>query len=266
LKRVKENSTARSREMMIKTSYYFGVMAAVAALMACLLMAKPAAATPGSLQAWGENESGQLGNGTSGINTSSKSPVGVSNLNDTESVSADWYHSIALKEDGTVWAWGNNFNGQLGNGTSGTNADSDTPGQVMKKDDSTGILFPLAGVKAIAAGCNHSLALTEDGTVFAWGWNGGGQLGGGTYSPSDTPAKVQNLSEIKAIAAGGTHSLALKDDSTVRSWGDNEKGQLGDGTHTDRKTRVTVKTSNGSSLGGVKAVAAGQYHSLTTQL
>jgi alpha-tubulin suppressor-like RCC1 family protein len=171
---------------------------------------------------------------------------------------------VALKTDGTVWAWGLNDRGQLGNGTIGDGTNKNTPVQVSN----------LSGVKAIAAFGDFSLALKEDGTVWAWGRNTYGQLGDRTTTDRSKPVPVSGLSGVKAIAAGFNHGLALKTDGTVWAWGLNNRGQLGDGTTTMRNTPVQVKnrplTTNSrwskslqeSNLSGVKAIDAGLDHSL----
>ena len=92
-------------------------------------------------------------------------------------IAEGWDHSLALKGDGTVWAWGYNEYGELGNGT---NSDSNVPVQVLG----------LTGITAITEGWDHSLALKGDGTVWAWGYNGSGQLGNGTNINSNVPVQV----------------------------------------------------------------------------
>ena len=154
------------------------------------------------------------------------------------------YHSLTLKNDGTVWAWGRNDFGELGNGTTTSRY---TPVQVKG----------LTNVVAIAAGYDHSLALRSDGTVWAWGLNGNGQLGDGTTTNRTTPVQVKGLTNVVAIAAGVYHSLAIRSDGTVWTWGYNTYGQLGDGTTTNKTTPVQVK-----GLTNVVAIAAGVYHSL----
>jgi RHS repeat-associated protein len=118
---------------------------------------------------------------------------------------------------------------------------------------------PLDGVKAIAAGISHGLALREDGTVWVWGWNSRGQLGIGSYSSKQSAVQITALgTDNVSIGAGYQHSLAVKAGSgAVVAWGDNDKGQLGDGTTTGSNVPVAV-----SGLTGVAAVAGGNGHSL----
>jgi len=196
------------------------------------------------------NGSGQLGNGTF---TNSNTPAQVSGLSGVTAIAGGAEHSLALKSDGTVWAWGNNALGQLGNGTF---TDSNTPVQVL----GPGGVGNLSGVTALAVGGGqnlHSLALKSDGTVWAWGFNNQGQLGNATFTSSNTPVQVSGLSGVTAIAGGVFHSLALKSDGTVWAWGFNGQGQLGNGTNTDSNTPVQT-----SGLTGVRAIAGGNYHSL----
>jgi hypothetical protein len=149
-----------------------------------------------------------------------------------------------LKNDGTVWAWGYNNYGQLGNGTY---SNSNVPVQVSG----------LTGVTAIAWGWWHSLALKNDGTVWAWGYNKQGQLGDGTKTDSNVPVQVSGLTGVTAIAGSWKHSLALKNDGTVWAWGYNGDGQLGNGTNTNSNVPVQV-----SGLAGITAIAGGYQHSL----
>jgi hypothetical protein len=146
--------------------------------------------------------------------------------------------------NGQAWACGNNYYGQLGDGT---NNNSNAPVTVSG----------LTGARAVAAGYAHSIALRSDGTVRAWGFNDQGQLGDGTNISSNVPVTVSGLTGARAVAAGYAHSIALKSDGTVRAWGANSNGQLGDGTNISSNVPVTV-----SGLTGVTAVAAGGGHSL----
>lgn len=143
------------------------------------------------------------------------------------SVSA-YSHVLALNDDGTVWAWGNNQYGQLGIGIMGE--DMSTPQKVL-----------IDNVTAVSAGFLHSLALKNDGTVWAWGHGEYGELGDGGNGSRSSPVQVKGLTDIVAIAAAGTSSFALKKDGTVWAWGNNEGGYLGDGTTEHRSTPVQVK-------------------------
>jgi alpha-tubulin suppressor-like RCC1 family protein len=135
-----------------------------------------------------------------------------------------------LTPAGALWAWGNNWFGQLGDGAT-TNGCSAPPNAVRT---------PLTGVVAAAGGFEHSLALTRDGKVWAWGGNDDGELGDGTTSRQAAPVPVATLDHVTAIAAGGRHSLALRDDGSVWAWGNNDFGQLGDGTLQRRLRPVRV--------------------------
>lgn len=190
----------------------------------------------------GENTYGQLGDGTAVARWTPVPVVGLSSS--IKGISTGQYHTVAVKNDGTVWTWGYNGYGQLG---TGNNFDRLTP-------------FSISGVSsvvAVAAGQNHSLALTSGGIVWGWGYNGYGQLGDGTTTQRLTPVQVILLTNVVAIAAGQNFSLALKSDGTVWGWGYNGYGQLGDGTTTTRQSPVQV-----TALTGVTQIAAGAYHSM----
>jgi alpha-tubulin suppressor-like RCC1 family protein len=231
----------------------------------------------GTVWAWGSNSLGQLGEGRN--IDADLAPVQVKGLSDVIAIAAGLIHSLAVKSDGTVWAWGDNSNGQLGrkpstrpNTCTPDGCDlSPTPIQVDKLSD----------VKAIAAGGAHSLALKKDGTVRAWGLDTLGELGIGgssdTCGPNGrvctiTPTKV-DLSNILAVAAGGGHSLALKNDGTVWAWGANYAGQISTSfgmctpegstrTISCSTTPVEVADPDGDILSGVMMIAAGEEHSL----
>ncbi|HUP70392.1 MAG TPA: RHS repeat-associated core domain-containing protein [Acidimicrobiales bacterium] len=200
----------------------------------------------GTVWAWGDNSNGQIGSGA--VPNPATSPVQVPGLTEVTSVAGGGFHSLALKSDGSVTAWGSNITGQLGNST--TSVVPSGPVQA------TG----LSGVSAVAAGRDHSLGLKSDGTVWAWGFNGSGQLGNNSTTSSSVPLQVTGLSGVTAIAGGGDHSLALKSDGTVWAWGANDSGQLGTASTIDSLVPVQV-----SGLAGAVAVAAGSTHSLAAR-
>jgi alpha-tubulin suppressor-like RCC1 family protein len=202
-----------------------------------------------TVRAWGANFYGQLGNGS--IANGVLNPVKVRNLSRVVAVAAGGNHSLALTSDSTVWSWGNNLTGQLGN-----NSIFSSYSAVQVQD----IGAPLTGVKAIAAGAHHSLALKTDGTVWAWGYNQYGQLGGAYGSVSTVPMQVASLNSVKLIAAGGQFSVAVKDDNTVWVWGYNGFGQLGQNPETVPSSVVPLQVTG--IPGTITAVTAGSDHIL----
>lgn len=191
----------------------------------------PAINAAGAMLSWGTNRDGELGYVSTmhGCNVPCQpAPQLVPPIKFFVAMTGGEHHTLAVKADGTVWAWGYNGYGELGNGQ--IQPDSNyTPGQVAG----------LAGVRAVAAGVKHSVALKRDGTVWTWGWNAFGQLGAPSGDDcwgdpcSLRPVQVVGpngagyLSDVVAIAAGSTHSLAVKQDGTVWAWGDNLYGELG---------------------------------------
>ena len=198
----------------------------------------------GSVLAWGQNYDGELGDGTT-FESFRRAPSQVVGLSDVAIIAAKGPHSLALRGDGTVWAWGYNAKGELGDGTT---VDRSVPVEVIGLTDAI----------AIATGYYHSLAIKQDGTVWAWGSNEYGQLGIGTTIGKSSPVQVIGLTGAVAIAAGQRHSLALLSDGTVWAWGDNEQGELGDSTNA-RSRLSPVRVSN---LDTVTAVASGSLHSI----
>jgi alpha-tubulin suppressor-like RCC1 family protein len=217
--------------------------------------------------AWGSNSTGQLGSGTNDTTpTAHPNPVQVGNLTDVLAVAGGGLHSLAIESDGTddgtandgtVWAWGNDFNGQLGDG--GTNTNKNAPVQASGLTD----------VADVAGGNNHSLAVKSDGTVWSWGFNNRGQLGydpdpatTDTFENSGTPGQVSGLTDVVDVAGGTSHSLAVKSDGTVWSWGFNDVGQLGNGATSSTPNPIPVQASG---LTDVVAIAAGSHHSLAVK-
>lgn len=223
----------------------------------------------GAVWAWGLSVNGSLGDGTSD-GRYQRTPIqvlgpgGTGTLNDVIAVATSSFEGgLALKRDGTVWAWGAEDNGALGDGN--TSGFSGTPVQVVGPG---GVGF-LTDIVSIAAYAGHSLALKSDGTVWAWGFNAYGQVGDGSTTARSTPVQVVGpggtgfLTNVIAIAAGQLSSVALKSDSTVWTWGDNSYAELGNGTYTNSSTPVEVVGPGGSgTLSGVVAIAAGALHVL----
>ena len=204
----------------------------------------------GTVWAWGGNNYGQLGDGS---RTDSNVPVQVEdeNLDGVIAIAAGPNHTVALKNDGTVWAWGDNTYGILGDGTT---TQSNVP---VKAEDITGVVAVAAGGKDNEC---HTVALKEDGTVWAWGNNISGQLGNDSKTHSIVPVQVQNLNGVTAVAAGHRYTVALKNDGTVWTWGDNHYGQLGNGESglfsEDKLTPIEA------SITDVAAIAAGYHHTV----
>ncbi|MBI4945910.1 MAG: T9SS type A sorting domain-containing protein [Bacteroidetes bacterium] len=209
--------------------------------------------TDGSVWPWGWNTNGQLGDGTT---TQSLTPVQVSGLAGITAVGAGGGFSVALKNDGTVWTWGYNGDGNLGDGTATQHL---TPVQVLA--GASGCATYLCDIIAIDVMDRSVFAVRNDGTVWAWGWNGNGQLGDGTTITKLTPVQVSGLAGITAVSAGSGFSVALKNDSTVWAWGGNIYGQLGDGTTTQQLTPVQVVGTGGVGfLTGITDIGTGMYH------
>jgi alpha-tubulin suppressor-like RCC1 family protein len=222
----------------------------------------------GTVWSWGINSCdpnnfsvgacGKLGDGTS---TQRQVPVevhGPGNSGYLDSVTAiigGEHHNLALRSDGTIWAWGANFVGQLGTGNF---VNTETPVQVSG----------LISVTKLGGRGYHSLAVTIDGNVWAWGWNSKGQLGhdttGQACSPplfgtcSNVPVQVLGISNPLTVTGGGFFSLALMPDHTVMAWGANGSGELGDGSYANRAAPVQVSAV----LSHVVNISAGWAHAV----
>jgi alpha-tubulin suppressor-like RCC1 family protein len=249
--------------------------------------------TAGGLKCWGYNTNGELGDGGHSWRFT---PVDVTGLTSgVAAVSAGGNHTCALTSGGGVKCWGDNFYGQLGNGTTTSSSVpvdvtglssgvaavsggyehscavttaggvkcwgsgySSTPGDVV------GLT---SGVAAVSAGGGYTCALTSAGGVKCWGYNVVGQLGNGTTTDSSTPVDVSGLtSGVAAASANGAHTCALSTSGGVKCWGRNDLGLLGDGTYTGPQlcgsagACSTVPVDVSGLTGGIAAVAAGQAH------
>jgi uncharacterized repeat protein (TIGR01451 family) len=218
------------------------------------------------LFSWGRNDSGQLGNSSTGTNILQPTPVTAAGVLAGKTVittAAGPEHSLALCSDGTLAAWGANHHGQLGDGSLTPHNDPvavDTQSELSAFNGKT--------IIAVAAGSLHSLALCSDGSIIGWGSDQTGALGNGSGGIITTPVAVSTESGVSAlfdktviaIAAAGNHSMALCTDGTVATW-----GRLGDDVATQSIYPVAVNTNQGASaLFGktVTAIAAGACHRL----
>ncbi|HUY67187.1 MAG TPA: hypothetical protein VMV06_10250 [Acidimicrobiales bacterium] len=208
-----------------------------------------ASPTPGAVYAWFDNDAGQLGIGSytnSQVPVPSQMPPGVTST----AVAAGQSHSVALTSTGTVYAWGRNGEGQLGNNST---VNTTVPVQV---DLPAGVT-----ITAIASGWDQTLAVTSTGALYAWGMNKYGELGDGTTKKRDVPVLVHLPAgvSVTAVAAGQYHSLAVTSTGAVYAWGDNATGQLGDNSTTNSTVPVLVTLPTGVKA---TAVGAGDSHSL----
>lgn len=201
----------------------------------------------GTVWTWGTNIQGLLGNGSN--MTDSPIPVQVSGLLDVVDISAGGSHVLALKSDGSVWAWGMNWSGQLGNGTGGFFQFMNYPVKV----------YNLSGAAKIFAGGNFSFAIKKDGTVWAWGDNSS-YFGNGNFMGSYIPVQISNLQGLSLAIGRNSHNLAISTNGTAYAWGTNWYGELGNGTN------AFLSSSNFPqqilSLSGIVQVSPGSFYSL----
>jgi alpha-tubulin suppressor-like RCC1 family protein len=183
-----------------------------------------------NLYTWGSNGSGQLGDGTT---TSRSSPVTTAGAGTNwKQVATVATHTAAIKTDGTLWTWGNNGSGRVGDGTTTDRSSPVTTagGGTNWKEVSVG-----GGINGFDA------AIKTDGTLWTWGNNTNGRLGDGTTTPRSSPGTTAGGgSNWKQVSAGATHIGAIKTDGTLWTWGNNGSGRVGDGTTTDRSSPVTT--------------------------
>ena len=203
------------------------------------------------LYAWGYNQNGQLGDGTT---TDIRTPTKIGSVTTWIAVAAGRAHTLAVKKDGSLWAWGRNFSAQLGDGTQ---ADRLVPT----------VVGTVKTWKAVAAGESHSIGIQTDGSVWTWGTKDFGQTGQGVGNPA-IPVTMLDSSPIvlavpgitfnfASMAAGGNHSLAIRTNGALWAWGHNPNGQLGDETVNDAVTPIQIGTETDWSL-----VSAGGGHSI----
>jgi alpha-tubulin suppressor-like RCC1 family protein len=180
----------------------------------------------GSVWAWGQNDSGQLGDNTYEPRPSAQQVPGLLNI---ASIHAGYWHNFAITDDGSVYVWGDNQMGQLGLGSS------------FPPTYNSPQTLNLTGVVDIASGYWHSLALLEDGSVYAWGDDSFGQLGLGEVNFAVSPTAVPGLENIAAIACGTSFSAAVNEDGEVWTWGYNASGQLGIASNVNAQSPASVE-------------------------
>lgn len=188
-----------------------------------------ALAIDGTVYGWGGNTSGQLGIGYASPNVVNL--VQVAGLTAVKAIAAGNAHGLALRTDGSVWAWGNNQSGQLS-----------TAGPTNRARPVVGLPTPLSpsSVRAVYAGGHNSAVLYADGSVWAWGSNSMGQFGDGNTIDSKVPVKLNTLPNVAAITIGQSNISVLKKDGTVYSVGGNHAGQLGNNSVYASSTPVQV--------------------------
>jgi alpha-tubulin suppressor-like RCC1 family protein len=168
------------------------------------------------LYCWGRNGYGEVGDGTSGVGTEKITPAKISDQAWSE-LATGCFHTCALKADGKAYCWGYNYDGQIGDGTSGTGSDKTTP---TKAGDGTWA--------SITAGWHHTCGIKPDGSLYCWGYNESGQLGTGTTTNRSVPTRIGE-DTWTAVTAGDKHTCALNAaDNKIYCWGSNGWGQLGD--------------------------------------
>lgn len=189
--------------------------------------------TDNSLWLWGANGAGQLGNGKIGGDWSNSSLVPVKIMDHVKAVSLGLRHTMAIKTDGSLWAWGDNYYGELGNGKSGLESGLDANLQLSPDSQSKKPIKIMDNVAIVSAGINHTQAIKTDGSLWAWGYNSYGQLGDGKncfteHKPVFVESKpVKIMDNVVGVAAANLFTIATKADGSVWSWGYN--GRSGDG-------------------------------------
>lgn len=171
--------------------------------------------TDGTLWTWGDYQYGQLGIGA--VTSDAGSPVQVGTANDWVFVTANWYTVFAIKSNGTLWAWGQNTYGKLGDGTQ---TNRNVPVQIGTD----------ANWQSVSSNINNTVAIKIDGSLWSWGGNLSGQVGDGTYTNRYAPVRIGTANDWVSVSVGNSHTLAKRSDNTIWVWGVGLYGQMGLGT------------------------------------
>ncbi len=205
----------------------------------------------GDLYMWGANGAGQLGiqsNASKNVSTLVNDSSSTLPEKSVKYVSLGDNHSAAITKDGSLYMWGYNRNGQLGDGTT---IDSYMPKKIMEN------------VVMVSLGSSHSAAITKDGSLYMWGYNGWGELGDGTTSEKHVPKKI--MENVVTVNLGGSHSAAITKDGSLYTWGDNCWGELGNGSaNYSTKPQKIMENVVTVSLGGSHSAAVTKDGSLYT--
>ena len=217
--------------------------------------------TNGRVYAWGNNSSSQLGDGST-TNRSSPTLINFSGLLSGETIQtviAGQLHSLAVTTTGRVYAWGNGSSGQLGNGST---SNSSSPTLV----NFTGLLSGET-IQQVSGGAYHSISVTTSGRIYAWGFNGNGELGDGTTINQSSPKLIsltglQVGETVQMVVAGSYHSLALTTNNRIYTWGANGYGQLASGNFLNRITPTVIAFTGLQGGETIQQISAGNFHFL----
>ncbi|MFV8356330.1 T9SS type A sorting domain-containing protein [Flavobacterium sp. XS1P32] len=189
--------------------------------------------TDGTLWAWGLSSDGSFGSGIAGDFSILPKQIGMQS--DWLTIAAGTKVSTAIKTDGTLWSWGYNAVGQVGDGTTVTKL---IPTQIGTDTNWSSISLHVSNYTY-----SSTLALKTDGTLWAWGTNNDGQLGDGTFVQKNAPVQIGTDTNWSSIDTGESHSLAIKTNGTLWAWGKNQYGELGDGTTVKKNVPTQIGTS-----------------------
>ena len=188
--------------------------------------------TNGTLWAWGNNTYEQLGTDTNAVS----SPVQVGTQTNWSTISSTYFyganHTLALKTDGTLWAWGDSGFGQIG--------DSQPPGGLRSLPVKIG---NDTNWKVVSAGQRYSMAIKTDGTLWGWGENTSLQLGNGTLTNESSPVQIGTETNWSKVYSGVSYTMAIKTNNTLWGWGINTNGRIGDGTIINKTLPVQIGSS-----------------------